>query len=52
MHLIETPGDGTPMRLVLIPGQGGFAALGGDDLDDEIDPIAWIVRHPASTFWW
>ncbi|MDB4111804.1 peptidase S24 [Yoonia sp.] len=30
----------------------GFPSPAGDDLEDEIDPIAWVVRHPGSTFWW
>lgn len=30
----------------------GFPSPAGDDLEDAIDPIAWIVRHPSSTFWW
>jgi len=30
----------------------GFPSPAGDDLEDEIDPIAWVVRHPSSTFWW
>ena len=30
----------------------GFPSPAGDDLEDEIDPIAWVVRHPTSTFWW
>lgn len=30
----------------------GFPSPAGDDLEDEVDPIDWIVRHPASTFWW
>lgn len=30
----------------------GFPSPAGDDLEDEVDPIAWIVRHPSSTFWW
>jgi DNA polymerase V len=29
-----------------------FPSPAGDDLEGEIDPIAWVVRHPASTFWW
>jgi len=29
----------------------GFPSPAGDDLEEEIDPIAWVVRHPASTFW-
>ncbi|WP_094507493.1 LexA family protein [Brucella thiophenivorans] len=30
----------------------GFPSPASDDLEDEIDPIAWIVRRPSSTFWW
>jgi len=30
----------------------GFPSPAGDDLEDEIDPIAWIVRHPTSSFWY
>lgn len=54
LHLIEPPvvGESHPMRLVSIPVSAGFPSPAADDLEDEIDPIAWIVRHPASTFWW
>ncbi len=41
-----------PVRLVAAPVSAGFPSPAADDLEDEIDPIAWVVRHPASTFWW
>lgn len=44
--------DGQPMRLVSIPASAGFPSPAADDLEDEIDPIAWMVRRPTSTFWW
>jgi len=28
----------------------GFPSPPADDLEDQIDPIAWIVRHPSATF--
>ena len=54
LHRIEQPvaAAGLPMRLVVIPASAGFPSPAGDDLEDEIDPITWVVRHPASTFWW
>jgi len=30
----------------------GFPSPAGDDLEDEIDPIGWVVRRPGSTFWY
>lgn len=30
----------------------GFPSPTADHEEDEIDPIEWIVRHPAATFWW
>ncbi|TCL89884.1 SOS response UmuD protein [Rhizobium sp. PP-WC-2G-219] len=30
----------------------GFPSPAADDLEDVVDPIAWIVRHEPSTFWW
>ena len=42
----------TPQRLALTSVSAGFPSPAGDDLEDEIDPIAWVVRHPTSTFWW
>ncbi len=43
---------GLPVKLVANPVSAGFPSLAGDDLEDEIDPISWVVRHPSSTFWW
>lgn len=39
-----------PISLVSV--SAGFPSPAGDDLEDEINPIDWIVRHPNSTFWW
>lgn len=39
-----------PLAGNLVP--AGFPSPAADDLEDEIDPIAWIVRHPSATFWW
>lgn len=54
VFLVETPivaeSDIVPIRLTRV--SAGFPSPAGDDLEDEIDPIAWVVRHPASTFWW
>lgn len=38
--------------LLRVSVSAGFPSPAGDDLEDEIDPIAWVVRHPSSTFWW
>lgn len=35
---------------VIVP--AGFPSPTADHEEDEIDPIEWIVRHPAATFWW
>jgi DNA polymerase V len=43
-------GQAIPLRLPRA--SAGFPSPAGDDLEDEIDPIAWVVRHPSSTFWW
>jgi DNA polymerase V len=40
------------VRIVSTPVSAGFPSPAGDDLEDEIDPMAWVVRHPSSTFWW
>lgn len=42
----------SPLRLITTPVSAGFPSPAADDLEDEIDPIAWVVRHPTSTFWW
>jgi len=43
---------GLSLRLITTPVSAGFPSPAADDLEDEIDPIAWVVRHPTSTFWW
>lgn len=54
VYPIEAPivasGQTIPIHLPLV--SAGFPSPAGDDLEDEIDPIAWVVRHPTSTFWW
>ena len=40
------------VHVVTTPASAGFPSPAADDLEGEIDPIAWLVRHPASTFWW
>lgn len=54
LHLIEALAttEEVSLRLFTQRVSAGFPSPAGDDLEDEIDPIAWIVRHPASTFWW
>ena len=54
LHLVERPirQQGQAMRLVSTPVSAGFPSPAADDLEDEIDPIAWVVRRPSSTFWW
>lgn len=54
VYPVETPivTDGAPLRLVASRASAGFPSPAGDDLEDEIDPISWVVRHPSSTFWW
>ncbi|MEI4235399.1 LexA family protein [Roseovarius sp. D22-M7] len=44
--------EGQIIPLRLPRASAGFPSPAGDDLEDEIDPIAWVVRHPSSTFWW
>lgn len=54
LYRVEQPvaASSSPMRLATMPVSAGFPSPAGDDLEDEIDPIAWVVRHPSSTFWW
>lgn len=54
VHLVEAPiiSQGQTVPLLLTRASAGFPSPAGDDLEDEIDPISWVVRHPASTFWW
>ncbi len=39
-----------PLASIVVP--AGFPSPAADDLEDAIDPIAWIVRHESATFWW
>jgi DNA polymerase V len=54
LHPIEAPilADRHIIGMPATRVSAGFPSPAGDDLEDEIDPIAWVVRHPASTFWW
>lgn len=54
VYPIEAPvlSEGQVVPLRLPRASAGFPSPAGDDLEDEIDPIAWVVRHPSSTFWW
>ena len=54
VHPVQTPvlTEGQVIQLPLTRVSAGFPSPAGDDLEDEIDPIAWVVRHPSSTFWW
>lgn len=54
VHPVETPvvAEGRSVPVLLSRASAGFPSPAGDDLEDEIDPIAWVVRHPSSTFWW
>jgi DNA polymerase V len=54
IHRFEQPviAFGNVVRLVATPVSAGFPSPAGDDLEDKIDPISWVVRHPSSTFWW
>ncbi|MCJ8139328.1 LexA family protein [Falsirhodobacter halotolerans] len=55
------PDDAYPIDVIHVPRQmplaatpvpAGFPSPAGDDLEDSIDPIAWVVRQERSTFWW
>jgi DNA polymerase V len=52
LNLMRT--SGMPQRLALTSVSAGFPSPATDDLEGEVDPIAWVVRHPTSTstFWW
>lgn len=39
-----------PLASICVP--AGFPSPTADHEEDEIDPIAWVIRHPSSTFWW
>ena len=54
VHPIDAPIllVGTRVPFVRSLASAGFPSPAGDDLEGEIDPMAWVVRNPASTFWW
>lgn len=54
IYPVEIPvvASGQSVPVLLTRASAGFPSPAGDDLEDEIDPIAWVVRHPTSTFWW
>ncbi|TQS73280.1 peptidase S24 [Rhodobacteraceae bacterium] len=54
LHILpEVPLDtGRLVPLAQPLASAGFPSPAGDDLEDEIDPIGWLVRHPSATFWW
>ena len=54
VYPIEAPvlAEGQAVPILLVRASAGFPSPAGDDLEDEIDPISWVVRHPSSTFWW
>ena len=56
MSLIPLGGSihmkGWTVPLIRLRASAGFPSPAGDDLEDTIDPVAYVVRHPASTFWW
>lgn len=39
-----------PLASIRVP--AGFPSPTADHEEDEIDPIAWVIRHPSATFWW
>lgn len=41
-----------PIKVAALGVSAGFPSPAGDDLEDEIDPIGWVVRRPGSTFWY
>lgn len=54
VYPIENPvsAQGEMRPLILGKVSAGFPSPAADDLEEEIDPIAWVIRHPTSTFWW
>jgi DNA polymerase V len=49
VYPIEAPvrTGGQTVPILLARASAGFPSPAGDDLEDEIDPIAWVVRHPC-----
>ena len=54
VYPIEIPvvAEGQIVPILLARASASFPSPAADDLEDEIDSIAWVVRHPSSTFWW
>lgn len=52
--LAPVPVGHVPQTVPLSPigASAGFPSPAGDDLEDEIDPLSWMLRHPGATFWW
>ena len=44
--------DSPTLKVGALGVSAGFPSPAGDDLEDEIDPISWVVRRPGSTFWY
>jgi len=43
---------GRKVTLAPCPVPAGFPSPAGDDQEEVVDFVSWIVRHEASTFWW
>lgn len=52
LHPIDITYSGMMVPLAPSSLPAGFPSPAADDLEDSIDPIAWIIRHPSATFWW
>lgn len=52
MQFVTVVYSGREVRLAPSSVPAGFPSPAGDDIEDVIDPVAWIVRHEAATFWW
>jgi len=44
--------DSPALKVGALGVSAGFPSPAGDDLEDEIVPISWVVRRPGSTFWY
>ncbi|MGI3213299.1 DUF4113 domain-containing protein [Roseovarius tibetensis] len=49
VYPIEAPvlAEGQVVPISLARASAGFPSPAADDLEDKIDPIAWVVRHPS-----
>ncbi|MCP1201076.1 LexA family transcriptional regulator [Notoacmeibacter sp. MSK16QG-6] len=39
-----------PIATMTVP--AGFPSPAADDVEETVDPMAWIIRHESATFWW